>query len=213
MRLQIIGRPPCHSRDGRGCDEVDLDAVRRARGREAARESDDGALGGGIGQVVRESEQARGSRHDDTAVATFDHVRPCGPGGVERACDMDGQVALEVVRVGFREARPSDDAGVVDQDVEASELLHRRIDERLCTCGCRYVAGVGDRGSASRDDLGGDGRRRFGVSSNALHRAAEVVDDDACSSGGEQQRMGSPDAASRAGDDSDAPVKSVLVHP
>ena len=72
---------------------------------------------------------------------------------------------------------------------------------------------VGDRDAAGGDDLGGDGRRRFGVGADALHRAAEVVDDDAGAPLGEQERMGSADAASRARDDRDAPLEAVLVSP
>ena len=41
-------------------------------------------------------------------------------------------MAGEVVLVGVRKARPPDDAGVVDEDVEASEPLDGRIDERPC---------------------------------------------------------------------------------
>ncbi len=187
--------------------------MRGAGGREAARESDDGRLGGGVGEVVGQSEDPRGRRHDDAAVALFDHVRPCGAGGVERPADVHGEVPREVVGVGFRKARPSDDAGVVDQDVEASELLDRRVDERLCAGRRGHVAAVGDRDAAGGDDLGGDGGRRFGVRADALHRAAEVVDDDAGAPVGEQERMGPADPASRARDDRDAPLEAVLVHP
>jgi len=39
------------------------------------------------------------------------------------------EVRREVLLVGIREARPADDAGVVDQDVDAPEVPDRRIDE------------------------------------------------------------------------------------
>ncbi len=55
--------------------------------------------------------------------------------------------------------------------------------------------------------------RGFGVGADALHRAAEVVDDDAGASVGEQACVRPADAASRAGDDRDAPLEAVLVHP
>ena len=41
------------------------------------------------------------------AVALLDHVRPGGAGGVERAADVHGEVALEVVGVDLREGRPT----------------------------------------------------------------------------------------------------------
>ena len=132
-----------------------------------------------------------GGGHDDAAVALLDHVGPCGPGGVERPDDVDGEVLLEVVHVGVGEAGPSDDAGVVDQDVEAPELLDGRIDERLRARGGGHVAVVGDGRPAGGDDLR---RRRVdatcGVRSDALHRPAQVVDHDAGAPVGEQQCVG-----------------------
>ena len=76
---------------------------------------------------------------------------------------MHGEVALEVVGVGLREPRPSDDAGVVDEDVDASEPFDRRVDERLRAGRRGDVVRVGDRVATGGDDLGRDGRGRFGV--------------------------------------------------
>ena len=74
-----------------------------------------------------------------------------------------------------------------------------------------HVVGVGDGGTARGDDLAGDGRGRFGVCSDAVHRPAEVVDDDPGAPFGEQQRIGAADAAPRAGDDRDAPLETELA--
>ncbi len=128
--------------------------------------------------------------------------------------DVHGEVPREIVRVGFGKARPSDDAGVVDQDVDASELLDRRIrrapghlspSRRRC---CRRSR-LRPRPtiSAATVDAG------LGVGSDARHRAAEVVDDDARAPLGEQECMGPADTASRTRDDRDAPLEAVLVHP
>jgi hypothetical protein len=121
-------------------------------------------------------------------------------------------MALEVLEVGFGQAGPPDDAGVVDHDVDAPELLDRGVDEGLGALDRGHVAAVGDGRTAGGDDLGGDGGRRSDVLTDAAHRAAEVVDHDARAPVGEQQRMGAADAAPRAGDDRDAPVEAVLVH-
>ena len=126
---------------------------------------------------------------------------------------MHREVPREVVRVGLGKACPCDDARVVDQDVEAPELLDRRIDERLRAGNRGHVARVGDGRSASGDDLGSGAGRWFGVRSNALDRATQVVDDDAGAPVGEQECMGATDAASRARDHRDAALESVLVHP
>ena len=124
---------------------------------------------------------------------------------------MHGEVAREVGLIRFGEARPADDAGVVDQDVDTAPLLDRSIDERLRASGGGHVAGVGDRLSARVDDLGGDPRRRLRVRADARHRAADVVDDDAGAQLGEQARVGPADAASRAGDNRDPALEAVLA--
>ncbi len=66
---------------------------------------------------------------------------------------MHGQVALEIVGVGIGESRPPDDAGVVDDDVDPSELDDCSVDERLTTGDRGHVAGFGDRDSTRPDDL------------------------------------------------------------
>ena len=76
----------------------------------------------------------------------------------------------------------------------------------------RHVVGVGDRGSARGDDLGRDHGRGLGVGADALHRAAEVVDDDAGAPLGEQVGMGAADPAAGARDDRDPSLEAVLAH-
>ena len=58
----------------------------------------------------------------------------------------------------------------------------------------------------------GDGRRRLGVRALALHRAAEVVDDDAGAALRRAAGVRPPDPAPRTGDDGDAPAEPVLGH-
>ena len=121
---------------------------------------------------------------------------------------MHGEVLREIVGVDFGQARPADDAGVVDQDVDAPELLDRGVDERLRAGRRGDVVRVGDRDAAGGDDLGGDGRppvrrrrRRPAIEpprSLTTTRAPRV---------GEQERVGPADPAPRAGDDRDAPSK------
>ena len=90
--------------------------------------------------------------------------------------------------------------------------VDRGVDERLRARRRGDVVGVGDRDAARGDDLGRDGRRRSGVRADALHRAAEVVDDDPRAPLGEQERVGPADPASRARDDRDAPFEAERAH-
>ena len=102
--------------------------------------------------------------------------------------------------------------GVVDEDVDAPEPLDRRVDQRLAPSTVATSLVSATAVAAGGDDLGGDGGRRRPASAPvAVHRAAEVVDDDAGAPRGEQARVGAADAAPRAGDDRDAPVEAVLA--
>jgi hypothetical protein len=112
----------------------------------------------------------------------------------------------EIVGVGFGETGPAHDAGVVDQNVDASEFSDRAIDDRARAGLGRDVVGVRDA-----TDLRGDLCRDVGVATGSVHRAAEVVDDDIGSSFREQDRVRAANAAPRAGDDRDASVEAVLV--
>ncbi len=212
-RLRLIGGLTGHAGERRGRDEVGRDAVRASGGRETASESDDRRLRRGVGEVVGQPEDPGRGRHDDAAVALFDEVGPRCARRVERSADVHGEMPREVVGVGLGEPRPPDDAGVVDQDVEASEALDRRVHERLGAGLGGDVAAVGDRDPAGGDDLVDDIGGRCGVGPDTLHRAAEVVDDDAGPSVGEEARVGPADPAPRSRDDGDAPVEPVRLHP
>ena len=104
------------------------------------------------------------------------------------------------------------DAGVVDDDVDAAERVERGLHDRRAALG---------RGDASRcwrprrrrgldlvDDVRGRARRRPG----AVDRAAEVVDDDPGAAAGELERVRPAEAATGAGDDRDLAVETEIRH-
>ena len=154
---------------------------------------------------------ARRRCHDDASVPLLDHVRPDRPGCAERPAVVDGEMGLEVVVGDIGEAGPAHDAGVVDEDVDASELLDRTVDERRAPSAveCRSCprAPCLLRCRSHRRP-----RRRARHPCRARHRAAQVVDDDARATFREQVRIGATDAAPRARDDRDAPLEAELVH-
>ena len=134
--------------------------------------------------------------------------------GVERAAHVHGEVLREIVGVGFREARPADDAGVVDQDVDAPELLDRVVDERLRARRrsrrrwCRRSRRRPRRRSRPRPST--RARRRPRRPRIEPPRSLTTTRAPAL---GEQECVGPADAASRAGDDRDASLEAVLAHP
>ena len=93
------------------------------------------------------------------------------------------------------------DAGVVDEDVEAPEGVDRRVDEVLGALPVGDVVGVGDRLAARCLDLGDDVVRRALIGASALVRAAAVVDHDLGALGSEEQGMFAPEPTSGSGDD------------
>ena len=87
------------------------------------------------------------------------------------------------------------EAGIVDEDIEPAEILHDLIDHRLHGGEIGDVGLVGLRLAALRHDLGD---QRFG-----LLAGVAVIDRDARALCGEAERDLAPDAARRAGHQSD----------
>src|SRR6185312_7548226 len=104
------------------------------------------------------------------------------------------EVALEVyandgVPVGFAgvgQVAATDEASVVDQNVEAAEGVHRGLDEAACTVPVRDVVVIDDRFAASRGDL---------VDHLVGRARSDVVYHHVGTFGGESQRVRAPDAA------------------
>src|SRR5690606_2053573 len=95
------------------------------------------------------------------------------------------------------------DAGVVDDDVDAAELVERGLNNAFAVLD-RVVAGDGLAAGGHNlvdDAVGGRLARPL-----AVHAAAEVIDDDAGSPRSKEQRVGSAQPAARAGDDGDPSV-------
>ncbi len=111
-------------------------------------ESDEGELGGGVGEQVRDGDLAAdaGDVDDGRAAGSSERsllaqVREGGPGGVKRSEEVDLHGALE----GFEGLRfdgtDVDDAGVVDEDVDASVAVDGFVDEALGFRGLGEVGG------------------------------------------------------------------------
>ena len=90
---------------------------------------------------------------------------------------------------------------LLTSDVEAAEGVDGRLDEALGAVPVADVVAVGDGLAAHGLDLVDDLLRRALVGALAVHRAAEVVDDDLGAVVGQQQRVLAADAAAGAGDD------------
>ena len=98
----------------------------------------------------------------------------------------------------------ADEAGVVDQDVEAAEGVDRLLHHRRRLLEVGDVGAVGHRLAAERLDLGHHLVGHLGGGALTGAGGAEVVDDDLRALAGQLEGVRAADAAARAGDDRDA---------
>src|SRR5690606_30864827 len=106
-----------------------------------------------------------------------------------------------------REHAVTEDAGVVDEHVQAAERLDGLVHHALGTLPVADVVAVHDGLAAHAadllDDLAGGARTAAG----AVHLRTQVVDDDLGALLGHHQRVLTADATTSAGDDDDASVE------
>ena len=134
-------------------------------------------------------------------------VLGCVAREVERALEVHGDDAVEVL-LGHRHEHPvAQDAGVVDDDVEVAERLDGLVRPSPGTVEGGDAVGVGHRLATGGDDLVDDRLGGRGVGTAAVAGAAEVVDDDLGALGSEQQGVLAADAAPAAGDDRNSSVQ------
>lgn len=145
-----------------GADGVDGDAVLAPLGGQGAGEVDDAALGrvvgGAAGDLVAH-QAVHGGDVDDAPVLGGDHgLLRHGPGHPEGAEQVDvhlvGELRVGDVLGGGDGAGP----GVVDQDVDAAQLLQHRVHHGVDGLGVGDVAADGQsRHAVFGGDLGGHG--------------------------------------------------------
>ena len=104
------------------------------------------------------------------------------------------------------------DAGVVDDDVDGAERVDRGLDDSLAAVSGGHRVGVGHGLATEIDDLLGDPLGRSGVATLAADGTAEVVDHEPGAASGELERMFTAEAAAGAGDDRDLAVESDVSH-
>ena len=167
--------------DRRRGDAVDLDAVLRPGGGEAAGQPDRRRPWRWRTTVLVGSPSIPVDvvMHD-AAVALLDHVRPRGAGGVERAADVHGEVA----RRGRRRRRRGSRAQRMMPALLTRMSMRPNRSTAASTSACAPAAvdtslAVGDAAPPAATISAATVDARLGVGAVALHRAAEVVDDDA----------------------------------
>ncbi len=118
---------------------------------------------------------------------------------------LDHPVPIRFARLG--EGLVTQDAGIVDEDIGAAEMLDGVVEHRLPALKRRDVGAVGDRAAAVGLDRVHHLLRHRGVGAGAIARTAEIVDHDGGALAREQLGVGLPQAAARAGDQRHLAVK------
>src|SRR4029077_7944422 len=109
-------------------DRVGGDPVASVLAGDRLHEGDDAALGGRIdGGALRANPARLRGGADDPSVARLLHPRQHGVGAGEDTAEVDREYALPLLTAGVSEEAELVGAGVVDEDVEGSGLLHRRL--------------------------------------------------------------------------------------
>ena len=103
------------------------------------------------------------------------------------------------------------DAGVVDDDVDASEGVQRGLYDRRAALGRGDRVGVGDGLATGRLDLVDDSFRGSLVAAGAVDGTAEVVHDDQRPTGRHQQRVLAAEASAGARDDRHLAVETKSI--
>jgi len=124
-----------------------------------------------------------------------------GAAHVERAVEMHRDDVVPVGPAHLVEDAVAQDAGVVDQDIDAAEGVARGLDDGVGVLRLGDRQRAGDRLAAALGDLVDHGLRRTGVRAGAIEARADVVDHDARAFARQQQRDRAADAAAGAGDD------------
>src|SRR4029079_1802919 len=100
-------------------DDVYTDAKRRKVERNTARQADHGVLGRNVGQTVRQAlnPRRRGDVDDRALPARSGGGAGKGLAGIDRAFEIDGEVALPERPVKIEDRPDAADAGTVDKPV------------------------------------------------------------------------------------------------
>lgn len=115
-----------------GSNDVAQNVVLCALLGEGLGEADQGKLGGGVVGLAEAAKQTGGGRGvDDTAVLLLSEVRPGGLGALVGALDVDLDNQVPVLVLDVLEADVTQDAGVVDEDIDATEGLDGGVDDAL----------------------------------------------------------------------------------
>src|SRR5690554_3883812 len=193
-----------------GGNGVDEDVVLAAFDRQGAGQTVETELGHAVVGLTEIAVDAGGrGGEDDAAEVLFLHLVPGSMGNLVGTFHMDlvDQIPVGIGHLG--KTLVAQDAGVVDDDVHATELVHGALDDLVAI---HNAVRVGNGSAAGGLDFFHDLQRSLAVGTFPLGAAAEIVDHDLGTVFGEQQGMRPANAAAGAGYDNDLVFKTDVTH-
>lgn len=139
-------------------------------------EADGGEFTGAVvGEFFRSDESGGGGDGDDVAFATFEHVGEEGFGGPEEGEGVDAE-GLDNLFIGeVEEVVAADDAGVVDEDVDASDFVFDLLGGGVDGFAVGDITGEAEDGASGFDlDVADGFVEEFGVDIAEDHGGAEA---------------------------------------
>ena len=203
-----------HPRERQRGDGVRLDVVLGALDGEHPGEPDEAHLRRavvGLAEVAEDAGRRAGRHH--ASVSLLAHAQPRRLGDVEGALQVHVDHRVDQVGCHVGERPVAQDAGVVDDDVDAPEGVDGRLHDRLAALDRGDRVGVGDGHPAGGGDLLDDRLCRAGARAGAVDGAAEVVHHHQRPAGGQQQGVLATQPAAGAGDDRYLAVETEFSHP
>src|SRR5215468_2801808 len=172
--------------------------------RDAAGKPDDTELSRHVIGLAEIADQRRGRRHvHEGAAILLAEPHRAGPAHVEGAVEMYRQHVRPVRPAHAMEDAVTQDAGVVDQDVDAAEGGERSLHDLVGIFRFGDRQRRGDRLAAAALDLVDHLLRGRGIRAGAFEARADVAYDHGGALARHHQRNAAPDAAAGAGDDCD----------
>jgi hypothetical protein len=128
-----------HAGGRRGTQRIDADVVLRAFDLQHVHQSDQAGLGGTVVCLPEVAVDAGGRcRHQDAAEVRRAHVRPYGLAADRRTQQVHVEHRAEIGQRRLGETGVAQDAGIVDEDVDAAPALDHGCDH------VRNLLGIGD---------------------------------------------------------------------
>ena len=198
---------------GEGRDAIGAHVEARHVEGDGFREADDAELRRGVIGLAEIADQAGGGGEmDEAAALLLPEMLSGGARHIEGAEEMHLHHRLEIIDAHLVEEAVAQDAGIVDDAVDAPEALDGLAHDAFGGGGIGDAGAIGD-GLATG---GADGIHHLMsgllILARAIGAAAQIVDHDPGALGGGQQRDLAPDPAARPGDDDDFALQRTVGH-